>query len=111
MDNLLDYLVLVKKQLLMHYLILFSGASERLRYYQEAREGIYSGPLFLVSQLLQMVPLSLISTLIGSLIIFRGLKTELLCTEKSNGDRSCQAYSSYNEDKLATLEREGIKNW
>jgi len=88
-----------------------TSASERLRYYQEAREGIYSGPLFLVSQLLQMVPLSLISTLIGSLIIFRGLKTELLCTEKSNGDRSCQAYSSYNEDKLATLEREGIKNW
>ena len=91
--------------------LIFSGASERLRYYQEAREGIYSGPLFLVSQLLQMVPLSLISTLIGSLIIFRGLKTELLCTEKSNGDRSCQAYSSYNEDKLATLEKEGIKNW
>ena len=56
-------------------------AHERTRYYQETREGIYAGPLFLVSQLLQSIPLSLLTTLIGALIIFRGLKNELLCTE------------------------------
>ena len=83
-----------------------------MRYYQEAREGIYSGPIFLVSQLLQMVPLSLISTLIGSLIIFRGLKNELLCTENpSNGIKSCEAYSSYTDEKLEALKRDGRPNW
>ena len=82
-----------------------------MRYYQEAREGIYSGPLFLVSQLLQTVPLSLISTLVASLIIFRGLKNELLCTENPKLGRSCRAYSSYSETELDAIDREGINNW
>ena len=83
-----------------------------MRYYQEAREGIYSGPLFLISQLLQTLPLSLISALSGALIIFRGLKNELLCTENpGTGVRSCRAYSSYTEAEIATIDRENIRNW
>lgn len=87
-------------------------ASERLRYYQEAREGIYSGPLFLVGQLIQSIPTSMISSLIGALIIFRGLKNELLCTENPNtGIQSCRSYASYSQDYLDTIEAENIKNW
>ena len=92
--------------------ILILVASERIRYYQEAREGIYSGPLFLIGQLFQSIPTSLISSLIGSLIIFRGLKNELLCTEHpTSGIKSCRAYSTYEDFELSTIERDGIKNW
>ena len=79
-------------------------AHERTRYYQETREGIYNGPLFLVAQLLQSIPLSLFTTLIGALIIFRGLKNELLCTENpSSGERSCMPYSDVTQNKLGNF--------
>ena len=87
-------------------------ASERIRYYQEAREGIYSGPVFLLGQLLQSLPTTLLSTLIASLVIFRGLKNELLCTENPNsGLKSCRAYSSYTQLELDTIAKDSINNW
>ena len=59
-----------------------------------------------------MIPLALISTLVGALVIFRGLKNELLCTENpSTGEQRCSPYSSYTEERLVTLERDGVKNW
>lgn len=42
----------------------------RTRYYQEAQEGIYSGPLFLLSYWLFSLPFSLITVAAGSRIIF-----------------------------------------
>ena len=90
-------------------------AHERTRYYQETREGIYNGPLFLVAQLLQSIPLSLFTTLIGALIIFRGLKNELLCTENpSSGERSCMPYSDVTQNKLGNFlltQFSKIYNW
>lgn len=87
-------------------------ASERTRYYQEAREGVYSGPIFLIAQLLQSIPTTLLTTLIGSLVIFRGLKNELLCTENpSNGIRSCRDYSTYTKIELDTISRENVNHW
>ena len=46
-------------------------AAERTRYYQESREGIYTGPLFVLANFLQGLPLSAISTLIATFITFR----------------------------------------
>ena len=91
-------------------------AHERTRYYQETREGIYNGPLFLVAQLLQSIPLSLFTTLIGALIIFRGLKNELLCTENpSSGERSCMPYSDVTQNKLGNFLHDFLRfiteNW
>jgi hypothetical protein len=58
------------------------------------------------------MPLSLISTLAGTLIIFRGLKNELLCTENpGSGAKSCRAYASYTDGELDTIEREEVNHW
>jgi len=90
-------------------------AHERTRYYQESREGIYTGPLYLISQLIQSIPISLLSTLFGSLVIFRGLKTQMIC--KSDGDtvdnhhESCEPYSTIGEKKLASMVNQNIPHW
>lgn len=42
----------------------------RTRYYQEAQEGLYSGPLFLLSYLLFSLPFSLLTVAAGSRILF-----------------------------------------
>ncbi len=87
-------------------------AIERTRYYQESREGTYSGPLFLLSNLVQSIPASVVTTLAAAFLLFKGLKTELLCTENpATGERSCRAHSSYSQVELETIEREGINNW
>ena len=52
--------------------------SARTRYYQEAREGLYSGPTFLFSQLVANLPLSALSTALAGFITFRGLREELV---------------------------------
>ncbi|GLH08225.1 Protein white [Gryllus bimaculatus] len=44
--------------------------SHRTRYYQEAQEGLYSGPLFILSYLLFSLPFSLISMAAASRITF-----------------------------------------
>jgi len=72
----------------------------RTRYYQEAREGIYSGPTFLVSHLVASLPLSLLTSLSAALILFKGLKTELVCV----GAGSCSALSSYSSSELRELD-------
>jgi len=77
--------------------------SARTRYYQEAREGIYSGPTFLLSQLISNLPLSAFTTLLSSFILFRGLKTPLVCVGGDIG--SCQPVSNLSESSLANLER------
>jgi hypothetical protein len=46
-------------------------AAERTRYYQESREGIYTGPLFILANFLQGLPLSALSTLLATFITFR----------------------------------------
>jgi len=74
----------------------------RTRYYQEAREGIYSGPLFLLSYLLASLPISAFSTLISALILFKGLKTELVCVGEGNS-ASCSRLSSYSYSQLQAL--------
>jgi len=51
----------------------------RTRYYQEAREGLYSGPTFLLSQITSSLPLSALTTALAAFITFRGLKDELVC--------------------------------
>jgi hypothetical protein len=51
--------------------MIYTVSSERTRYYQEAREGIYSGPTFILGQLVSNLPISAFSTLLSSLIIFR----------------------------------------
>ncbi|CAH0391652.1 unnamed protein product [Bemisia tabaci] len=54
----------------------------RTRYYQEAQEGLYSGPLFLISHMLYSLPLSLISLAGATYIIFpvTGLhEPDLMC--------------------------------
>ena len=53
--------------------------SVRTRYYQEAREGLYSGPTFLLSQMVANLPLSAMTTALAAFITFRGLKDELVC--------------------------------
>nr|CAD7592250.1 unnamed protein product [Timema genevievae] len=48
------------------------------RYYQESQEGLYSGPLFLVTYYLYSLPFSIVSVAAGSRIVFQltGLDTE-----------------------------------
>jgi hypothetical protein len=43
----------------------------RTRYYQEAREAVYSGPTFLLSYLLSSLPITAITTCAAALILFR----------------------------------------
>ena len=43
----------------------------RTRYYQEAREAVYSGPTFLLAYLLSSLPITAFSTCAASLILFR----------------------------------------
>jgi len=78
--------------------------STRTRYYQEAREGIYSGPTFLLSQLVSGLPLSAFTTCLSSFIIFRGLKEELVCFGEGE-EGSCLPLSDYSSAKLAQLEK------
>uniref|UniRef100_A0A0K2T2T6 ATP-binding cassette sub-family G member 5 n=2 Tax=Lepeophtheirus salmonis TaxID=72036 RepID=A0A0K2T2T6_LEPSM len=74
-----------------------SFATDRTRYYQEVREGIYGGPLFLLSNLVQSLPLSALTTFMSTFIIFRGLKNELICYP--DGDSNiCKSYSSFDSD-------------
>nr|CAD7411651.1 unnamed protein product [Timema cristinae] len=49
----------------------------RSRYYQESQEGLYSGPLFLVTYYLYSLPFSIVSVAAGSRIVFQltGLDT------------------------------------
>lgn len=60
--------------------------SARTRYYQEAREGLYSGPTFLFSQLVANLPLSALSTALAAFITFRGLRDELVYRCYGEGD-------------------------
>ncbi len=53
-----------------------SLAPERTRYYQESREGVYGGSLFLLTNWLQSLPVSLTTTLIAAMITFRGLHAD-----------------------------------
>ena len=48
-----------------------SVVSARTRYYQESREGIYSGPTFLLSNLISNLPLSAFTTCLSAFIVFR----------------------------------------
>ncbi len=85
---------------------------ERTRYYQESREGIYGGTSFLLSNFVQSLPVSVISTFLASFILFRGLKSELLCTESpSTGERSCREHNTYANDHLAAIARQNVPNW
>lgn len=51
--------------------LLFPVEVFRTRYYQEAQEDLYSGPLFLICSALFSLPLSFLSVLAGSRIIFQ----------------------------------------
>jgi len=75
--------------------------SVRTRYYQEAREGICSGPTFLMSHLVSHIPLSAFTTLFAAFIAFRGLRTELVCRGGPAGE--CNPVSKYSPSQLATL--------
>ncbi len=44
---------------------------ERTRYYQEAREGTYGGPLFILANLVQSVPVTLTTTFLSAFLIFK----------------------------------------
>lgn len=85
---------------------------ERTRYYQEARDGIYSGPTFVLANALQDLPVSLLATFLSAFVVFRGLKNELLCTENpTTGERSCRDRSGYAQNELDTIEAQGVPNW
>ncbi|XP_042910538.1 ATP-binding cassette sub-family G member 5 isoform X4 [Parasteatoda tepidariorum] len=47
-------------------------APHRNRYYQESREGIYKGPLFVLSSIFYSLPLSIITVTAGATIIYAG---------------------------------------
>jgi len=68
--------------------------SSRTRYYQESREGIYSGPTFLLSHLISNLPLSAFTTCLSAFIIFRGLKEELVCVTEPDGTTFCNPISN-----------------
>jgi len=82
-------------------------ASERTRYYQESREGMYSGPLFVVANLISSIPFSMLSSFISTFIIFRGLKDHLICqnsnslTGNNAAQVACQVYSQDVWDAIA----------
>jgi len=81
--------------------------SSRTRYYQEAREGIYSGPTFLLSQLFSSLPLSAFTSCLSAFIIFRGLKQELVCvTNDQDRTSQCQPISSLTSRKLNEYARD-----
>jgi len=82
----------------------------RTRYYQESREGIYSGPTFLVAHLLASLPISALSTAVASLILFRGLKTELVCSGSGEGS-TCAPLSSYSYSELQGLDYTTENSW
>jgi len=84
----------------------YSFSSIRTRYYQEAREGIYSGPTFLLSYLTASLPLTALSTCLASILLFRGLKTELVCTQEGDNidSTTCSPLSSYTNSELVNLE-------
>lgn len=46
----------------------------RNSYYEESRQGLYSGPLFLFAYWLFSVPFSIISTIVASFIVFQWVK-------------------------------------
>ena len=52
-------------------LIYFLVGKLRTRYYQESREGLYSGPTFLLSYFISSIPVSAIASFLASLILFR----------------------------------------
>ena len=60
-------------------LIYFLVGKLRTRYYQESREGLYSGPTFLLSYFISSIPVSAITSFLASLILFRYLE-EILKT-------------------------------
>ena len=55
-------------------LIYFLVGKLRTRYYQESREGLYSGPTFLLSYFISSIPVSAITSFLASLILFRYLE-------------------------------------
>jgi len=93
-------------------------ARDRTRYYQESREGIYTGPVFLLSHLVSSLPISLLTTAVSAFIIFRGLKNELLCSEDASAASdvastgpSCRSFADYSSNELASLNRLGVPTW
>jgi len=83
--------------------------SSRTRYYQEAREGIYSGPTFLLSQLLSSLPLSAFTTCLSAFIIFRGLREEMVCVTEDGLDSFCKPISSVTSSQIAEYVRDRDK--
>ena len=77
--------------------------SVRTRYYQEAREGLYSGPTFLLSQMLANLPLSAMTTALAAFITFRGLKDELVCWGEGDNAK-CKLLSEYSPSQLRALQ-------
>jgi len=92
-------------------------AADRTRYYQESREGIYTGPIFLLATLIANLPISLFTTALSAFIIFRGLKNELLCTVVESGvtggqpDYTCKSFSEYTSNEIQSMERLGVPTW
>ena len=64
----------------------------RTRYYQESRDGLYYGPLFVSARNLSSIPLSIVSVLAATAIIFFGksvyLSTNCVCKEVNHRYRS-----------------------
>jgi len=83
--------------------------SARTRYYQESREGIYSGPTFLLSNLISNLPLSAFTTCLSAFIVFRGLKEELVCETGIDGKEFCQPISNVTNSQLAQLQQDNQK--
>jgi len=93
-------------------------AADRTRYYQETREGIYTGPIFLLATLIANLPISLFTTAMSAFIIFRGLKNELLCTVNndqqlgsSQNFASCKSFADYTANEIQSMERLGVPTW
>jgi len=63
--------ILTISDTLIFRIIVLPVAAERTRYYQESREGIYTGPLFIFANFLQGLPLSAFTTLLATFITFR----------------------------------------
>ena len=85
---------------------LFVVVASRTRYYQEAREGVYSGPTFLLSHLFSSLPLSPFTSALSAFIIFRGLKGELVCVTPEDGTSFCKPVSSLASSKIAEYVRD-----
>jgi len=58
-------------ELLLYYKCFVLVAAERTRYYQESREGIYTGPLFIIANFINSLPISAFSTHLATFIAFR----------------------------------------